>query len=171
MTEEHCLPENTIESSKRPNIVFVLTDDQGYGDLGCTGNPWLLLRNGDKLTADQSVRLGELLAANEALATVYILKDDLKHLWDYKYEAWARRFWEGWKRRALDSGLAPLRRFAERLEPYLPGIFAHCRHPLHTSLLEGINNTIKVIKRTAYGYRDDDYFFLQIKAAFPGKTG
>lgn len=31
------------------------------------------------------------------------------------------------------------------------------------------NNKIKVIKRMAYGYRDNDYFFLKIKAAFPGK--
>ncbi|MAK23388.1 MAG: ISL3 family transposase, partial [Alcanivorax sp.] len=27
---------------------------------------------------------------------------------------------------------------------------------------------IKVIKRMAYGYRDSDYFFLKVKAAFPG---
>ncbi|MEA3259202.1 MAG: transposase, partial [Pseudomonadota bacterium] len=37
-----------------------------------------------------------------------------------------------------------------------------------TSVLEGMNNRIKVIKRMAYGYRDSDYFFLKIKAAFPG---
>ena len=33
---------------------------------------------------------------------------------------------------------------------------------------EGINNKIKVIKRIAYGFRDDAYFFLKIRAAFPG---
>ncbi len=40
---------------------------------------------------------------------------------------------------------------------------------MHTSLLEGVNNRIKVIKRMTYGFRDVDYFFLKIKAAFPGK--
>ena len=50
----------------------------------------------------------------------------------------------------------------------VPGIIAHSRWPLNTSVLEGINNRIKVIKRMAYGYRDDEYFFLKIKSAFPG---
>ena len=37
---------------------------------------------------------------------------------------------------------------------------------MHTGQLEGMNNRIKVIKRMAYGYRDSEYFFLKIKAAF-----
>ena len=40
---------------------------------------------------------------------------------------------------------------------------------MHTGKLEGINNRIKVIKRMAFGYRDTDFFFMKIRAAFPGK--
>jgi arylsulfatase len=40
---------------KRPNIIFLLTDDQGYGDLSCHGNPILKTPNLDRLH-DEGVR-------------------------------------------------------------------------------------------------------------------
>ena len=70
----------------------------------------------------------------------------------------------------MESGLKPLIIFARRLKRYIEGIIASARFRLQTSVLEGMNNRIKVIKRMAYGYRDTDYFFLKIKAAFPGKA-
>jgi len=39
----------------KPNIIFILTDDQGYGDLGRHGHPLLKTPNLDALH-DQSVR-------------------------------------------------------------------------------------------------------------------
>jgi arylsulfatase A-like enzyme len=41
--------------SPRPNIIFVLTDDQGYGDLSCHGNSVLKTPNLDRLH-DEAVR-------------------------------------------------------------------------------------------------------------------
>jgi transposase len=133
---------------------------------------WLLLRNRSNVTrpADR-VRLDELLAANRALCKVYLMRDELKHLWDYRSQGWAERSWSDWYRQAVRSRVQPLVAFAKRLKPFAHGILAHSRWPLHTSLLEGINNKIKVIKRMAYGFRDDAYFFLKIRNAFPGKPG
>src|SRR5437762_2108655 len=36
-------------SPRRPNVVFLLTDDQGYGDLACHGNPSIHTPNLDRL--------------------------------------------------------------------------------------------------------------------------
>lgn len=133
------------------------------------GSRWLLLRNRENIDRpEDQIRLDELLEANKALATVYVLKDDLKRLWGYRQQAAARKFWNQWYQRAIDSGIKALITFADKLKGYLHGILAHCRWRLHTSLIEGINNKIKVIKRMAYGFRDDEYFFLKIRAAFPG---
>jgi transposase len=85
-----------------------------------------------------------------------------------KYPGAVRRFRDQWYQRAVESGIEPLVKFAKALDQRLEGILAHCRYPLHTSVMEGVNNKIKVIKRMAYGLRDDEYFFLRIRAAFPG---
>src|SRR5471030_951856 len=42
-------------SGTKPNIILIITDDQGYGDLSCHGNPILKTPNIDKLYA-RSVR-------------------------------------------------------------------------------------------------------------------
>jgi transposase len=133
---------------------------------------WLLLRNRDQLerSADR-VRLRELLRANRSLFIVYVLKDDLKQLWHYRDAEVARRFWRAWYRRALASKLQPLIRIARHLASRIEGVINHCSYPLNNGFLEGMMNKIKVLKRVAYGYRDDNYFFLKIRAAFPGIPG
>ena len=132
------------------------------------GARWLLLKNRDSLRPGEDVELDELLAANHALFVVYVLRDALKDLWGYRHSGYAMNAWRSWYRKALRSGIGPLQHFARKLRPYLAGILAHCRYPLGTNLIEGINNKIKVIKRMAFGFRDDAYFFLKIRAAFPG---
>ncbi len=42
------------KSVKRPNIVLVMTDDQGYGDLGCHGHPFLQTPNIDRLYSEST---------------------------------------------------------------------------------------------------------------------
>src|SRR5215468_4666422 len=47
--------QTAIAQSRKPNIILILTDDQGYGDLGRHGNPILKTPNLDRLH-DESVR-------------------------------------------------------------------------------------------------------------------
>ncbi len=42
-------------ASKRPNIIFLLSDDQRYNAMGCMGNPAIKTPNMDKLAADGMV--------------------------------------------------------------------------------------------------------------------
>lgn len=49
-------PSQEANVPPRPNVILIMTDDQGYGDLGCLGNPVIQTPNLDALHAE-SVRL------------------------------------------------------------------------------------------------------------------
>ena len=44
-----------LSAAERPNIILVITDDQGYGPVGKHGHPWIKTPNLDTLY-DKSVR-------------------------------------------------------------------------------------------------------------------
>ena len=85
------------------------------------GSRWLLLRNRENVTRpDDQVRLSELLEANRPLLTVYLLKDDLKNLWELPPPRLCQRFWDGLVRRAMRSRIDPLKTFAKLMGPIYP---------------------------------------------------
>ncbi len=107
------------------------------------GSRYLLLRNEATLSCDQRRRLDELLAANQALNTVYILKDQLKRIWRYRHPRWARRALHAWCGLAEASGIPALQVFGRNLRRHEEGLVAHARYPLHTGRLEGMHNKIR----------------------------
>lgn len=84
---------------------------------------WLLLRNPQNLKKpEQQVHLQELLAANQALMTVYLMKAELKTLWAPSTTRGWRSEWRQWLLHAHESGIPALIQFAKRLKAYWRGI-------------------------------------------------
>ncbi len=50
-----CYDDITFKSKDHPNVILILTDDQGIGDLSCHGNPWIKTPHLDSFY-DQAVR-------------------------------------------------------------------------------------------------------------------
>lgn len=52
--------------------------------------------------------------------------------------------------------------FMRLLGNHFEGIIAYATYNISAGKIEGINNKIKTLHKQAYGYRDDEYFFLKL---------
>jgi len=107
-------------------------------------------------------RLHEALRINAPLATAYYLKEDLRQIWQQEDKATARQVLDDWIRRAEASGIRMLQQFARTLAWHRTGILAWYDCRISTGPLEGTNTKIQLMKRQAYGYRDQEFFMLKI---------
>ena len=128
------------------------------------GQKYTLLSKRENLSLEGKKSLKLLLAANKRLNTAYLLKESFGQLWDYKSEAWARRFFENWRASLKWQRLKPYEKFAEMIERHWDGIAAYCKpeNKVPLGFVEGLNNKIRVIQRRAYGLRDEEYLRLKI---------
>ena len=131
------------------------------------GAKYLLLKNRRNIhKRSHRKQLEELLALNQVINTVMILKDKLKHLWTYRSRTWASKALDNWCDLARSLNIRSVNIFVKMLRRHDYGILNHCDYPIHTGKIEGVNNKIKVIKRKAYGFHDLRYFTLKIYQAF-----
>ena len=128
------------------------------------GQKYTLLSHRENLTQAGRQSLKTLLAANKRLNTAYLLKESFGQLWDYKQEAWARRFFDNWRASLKWQRLKPYEKFAKMIDRHWDGIAAYCRPENKVSLgfVEGLNNKIRVLQRRAYGLRDEEYLRLKV---------
>lgn len=126
------------------------------------GTRFLLLSRRGNLTSEKMYALDAALKANQPLFTAYYLKEELLLLWAQPTARDMRYFLDSWCRRALETGLAPFKSLVKTLRSRRKGILAWFKYPINSGRMEGINNKIKVMARSAYGYRDETFFILKL---------
>jgi transposase len=127
------------------------------------GTHYLLLKNADKLSEQQSGQLKSLLENNDNLNTLYVLKEQLQTLWSAtSYESMAKQL-ESWCELADLSNMLYLKRFAKSLRRHCVGICNYAKHKLTSARIEAGNISIGMIRKRARGIRDTEYFKLKIR--------
>jgi transposase len=129
------------------------------------GTKYLILQNGKDIFDEyHKNRLDNVLAMNAPLNKAYYLKESLREIWTQINKEKAEEVLLDWVQQAQDSGIKQLKTMANTIMAYKTGILAWYDNHFSTAKVEGINNKIKVMKRTAYGFRDDKYFKLRLFA-------
>jgi transposase len=130
------------------------------------GSRWLLLKDPQKMSAErnEAERLKAALELNAPLASGYYLKEDLRQLWSQPDKHRASKFLDGWIERARATGIRQLITMSNTLSLHREGLLAYYDVAISTGPLEGTNNKIKTLQRSAYGYRDQEFFRLRIFA-------
>lgn len=128
------------------------------------GQKYALLSRRENLKNSAKKNLTLLLTANKRLNTAYVLKESFSQLWDYRSEAWARKFFENWRAQLKWKRIKPYEKFANMIDRHWDGIAAYCNPENKVALgfVEGFNNKIRVLQRRAYGLRDEEYLRLKV---------
>lgn len=126
------------------------------------GTKWLLMSNYEKL--ENKEKLEKALSLNSSLFNAYYLKEDLRQIWMQLNKEEAEKKLLEWVAMMRATENEHLIKVANTVMGYRTGILSWYDHRISNAKVEGINNKIKVLKRIAYGYRDEDYFKLRLFA-------
>lgn len=129
-----------------------------------------VLREGSTLFRTESVirkagyeeKYNQLLADNKLFFTLDILKEKLSLAYSAENESQMAAIITDIMDICTASGNQHLLWFKRLLDSHLKGVIAYASFRISSGKIEGINQRIKTLRRSGYGYPDDAYFFLKL---------
>lgn len=122
------------------------------------GTKYLWLWNEENIPAYRIAQFEQLRSLDLKVCRARAIKDNLRHLWEYRREAWARKFFSRWYFWATHSRLDPIIKAAKSLKSHINNIVTYAKHRITNALGESLNSKIEKVKRLACGYRNRDHY-------------
>jgi transposase len=123
---------------------------------------FILLKKKGNLTSRQTLYLDQLCELNEPIFKAMLLKESFLAVYSCMDAREALVYLENWIQEATASTLESFVALAESFTRKMQYILNWFKKKISSAISEGFNNTIKRLKRMAYGYKDIDYFRLKI---------
>jgi transposase len=120
------------------------------------GTRWSLLKSPQKQTVPQLALLAEVQQANKPMFRAFLLKEELRVLYQLDDPALAPAHLDAWLAWASRSKLDPFVKLARTIRRHRAGILAAIRLGLNNGRLEGLNSRIRLISHRSFGFHSAD---------------
>lgn len=125
-------------------------------------NKRLLLAGPSKLSKTDQNLLDDLKKLNERVVDALIIRDHLKEFFESPTLRIAKVRWFNLLKLVREAGIKPITAFFTKLRKWIPDLWNYFHHKTSSATIEALNHKIKVVKASAYGYRNQHYFQLKI---------
>jgi transposase len=120
------------------------------------GTRWSLLKAPAKQTLAQLALLHEVQQANKPLYRAFLLKEELRVLYQLDNPTLAPEHLDAWLDWASRSRLDPFIKLARTIRRHHDGILNAIRLGLNNGRLEGLNSRIRLISHRSFGFHSAD---------------
>ncbi len=115
-------------------------------------HPLVAAQGPAKQTVPQLAVLGEVQQANKAMFRAFLLKEELRVLYQLQDPGLAPALLDAWLAWATRSRLEPFIKLARTIRRHRTGILAAIRLGLSNGRLEGLNSRIRLISHRSFGF-------------------
>jgi transposase len=122
------------------------------------GTKYLWLWSQENIPEWKREEFDTLRAKDLRVCRAWAIKENLRHMWDYRYEANMRKYFKRWYFWATHSRLEPIKKAAKTLKAHVDNIVTYARHRITNALGESINAKIEKVKRFACGFRNRAHY-------------